>query len=544
MGSATVIIVLLFAVVLSGIAAKTIPVPIPRPLIQIAFGCILGMFADLRLDLDPDLFFLLLVPPLLFLDGWRIPKEELIEHRSVILQLALGLVFLTVLGIGFLAHWMVPEMPLAVAFALAAVLSPTDPVAVSAISTRVPMPRSMLHILRGEALLNDASGLICLRFAIMATITGMFSPTQAVADFLWLALGGIAVGVGATWAINRAKRWAMQRAGEESGSQIIISLMMPFIAYVIAVKLNCSGILAAVAAGITMNFAEVSGNAMASTRIRRNSVWDAVQFAANGVVFVLLGEQFPAIAARASATVGLTGHQSVWWLMIYVIALYAAIMLIRFAWVWVSLSLNVGADARLAGTRRADIAVVATASLAGARGAITLAGVMTLPLALGDGTPFPARDLAIFLAMGVIMLSLVAASVGLPLLLKHQKVSTDLLDNAREDHARVVAAEAAIKEIERMQHKFAGQAPGADVNVAAAGVITELYRERIRSRSRSDGVGPHGADDDIVESQMRIGALRAERGAVYTMLRSNQIGSDTARKLVRELDLLEARYDT
>ncbi|MGV8952498.1 MAG: cation:proton antiporter [Cypionkella sp.] len=168
MGSATVILVLMFAVVLSGIAARTIPVPIPRPLIQIAFGCLLGIFVDLRLDLDPDLFFLLLVPPLLFLDGWRIPKEELIEHRSVILQLALGLVFLTILGIGFFAHWMIPEMPLAVAFALAAVLSPTDPVAVSAIATRVPMPRSMLHILNGEALLNDASG--CLPSAPMAQI--------------------------------------------------------------------------------------------------------------------------------------------------------------------------------------------------------------------------------------------------------------------------------------------------------------------------------------------------------------------------------------
>lgn len=131
--------------------------------------------------------------------------------------------------------------------------------------------------------------------------------------------------------------------------------------------------------------------------------------------------------------------------MMYGIALYAVIMLIRFAWVWVSLSLNVvGAETGPTGPRRANIAVVATASLAGARGVISLAGVMTLPLALGDGTPFPARDLAIFLAMGVIMLFLVAASIGLPLLLKHHTGPADLLDNVREDHARVVEAEAAI----------------------------------------------------------------------------------------------------
>src|SRR5690606_4554117 len=135
-------------------------------------GAGIAMATDFRMELNPEVFFLLFLPPLLFLDGWRIPKDDLLRDRSTILELAFGLVFCTVLGIGLLLHWLIPAMPVGVAFALAAVLSPTDPVAVAAVAKRVPIPKRIMHILEGESLLNDASGLVCLRFAVAAALTG------------------------------------------------------------------------------------------------------------------------------------------------------------------------------------------------------------------------------------------------------------------------------------------------------------------------------------------------------------------------------------
>ncbi|MFP5454754.1 MAG: cation:proton antiporter, partial [Alphaproteobacteria bacterium] len=175
MDSITIILLLLLAVVVSGILSRAVPLPLPRPLFQIALGAAIGLVADWRVELDPEIFFLLFLPPLLFLDGWRIPREELFRDSQTVLELALGLVLFTVLGMGMFIHWMIPTMPLAVAFALAAVISPTDPIAVSAIAQRVPIPKRMMHILEGESLLNDASGLVCLRFAVAAALTGAFS---------------------------------------------------------------------------------------------------------------------------------------------------------------------------------------------------------------------------------------------------------------------------------------------------------------------------------------------------------------------------------
>lgn len=232
---------------------------------------------------------------------------------------------------------MIPTMPLPVAFALAAVVSPTDPIAVSAIAARVPVPKRMMHILEGESLLNDASGLVCLQFAIAAALTGTFSLFNAGLNFLWVALGGIAVGVSVTWTIVRAQEWTSEHFGAESGSQILTSLLIPFAAYLAAETIHCSGILAAVAAGMAMSFTEASGRTLAITRVRRSTVWDVVQFAANGIIFVLLGEQLPGILSNAIDTVRITGHRNPWWLAVYVLAITMGLALLRVIWVWLSL---------------------------------------------------------------------------------------------------------------------------------------------------------------------------------------------------------------
>lgn len=539
METITLVLTLLFAVVVSGILARLLPLPIPRPLVQIALGAGVGLVADWRVTLDPEIFFLLFLPPLLFLDGWRIPREDLVKDRSTILQLALGLVVFTVLGMGFFINWMIPAMPLAVAFALAAVVSPTDPIAVSAITQRAPIPKRMMHILEGESLLNDASGLVCLRFAIAAALTGAFSLRDAAVDFLWIAIGGVAVGTGLTWLIGWAKAIVARRLGEESGSQILISLLIPFGAYLIAERLHCSGILAAVAAGLTMGFVETRGNTLAITRIRRTTVWDMIQFTANGIIFVLLGEQLPTILAGAAATVRLTGHHEPGWLAIYVVGINFGLAALRFLWVWLSFRLTLF---RRPGTRdRPSWRVIAAMSFAGVRGAITLAGILTLPLAMADGTPFPARELAIFLAMGVIIVSLIVASIGLPLLIRGLEMPPEPAVKAEIDAARVAAAEAAIAEIERTQHRLADGRKDADAYVNIASRLMDFYRDRIDHQTTAPEEKDVRLRDERVEYELRLAALKAERAEIFRRVRNRELGSESARKLVRELDLFEAR---
>ncbi|MBP2512541.1 MULTISPECIES: Na+/H+ antiporter [Sphingomonas] len=544
MEAVSIVLFLLLAVVLSGSISRMLPVPVPTPLVQIMLGAVIGLSTSYRVALDPELFLLLFLPPLLFLDGWRIPKDELLKDISTVVELALGLVLITVIGMGLFIHWMIPAMPLAVAFALAAVVSPTDPIAVSAIAARVPIPKRMMHILEGESLLNDASGLVCLRFAIAAALTGSFSPSSAAINFVWVAGAGIVVGVGLTLAVTRAKAWVSRRFGEESGSQILVSLLIPFGSYLLAEHLHASGILAAVAAGVTMTYAEISRQALPNTRMRRNSVWDTIQFALNGIIFVLLGEQLPAILAGARTTVKMTGHDSTVWLAAYVLAIVAGLAALRFVWVWVSLRLTLLRRRYRDGVtvHSPDWRVVAAMSLAGVRGAITLAGVLTIPLVLDDGTAFPARDLAIFLAAGVIIVSLVLASVGLPILLNGLTMPPEPSLLAEEDAARVAAAEAAIRAVERSQHELAERMGDGDFYAAAGGRVMDIYRDRIDSRSGSAKASAAARVQDRIERDFKLVALQAERSTIVDLARDRRIGSATIRKLVRELDLVEARY--
>jgi CPA1 family monovalent cation:H+ antiporter len=548
MGTIEIVLAMLVAVVVSGILVRLLPLPIPTPLVQIALGAAITSMLDHKVVLDPQVFFLLFLPPLLFLDGWRIPKEGLTHDREMILELAFGLVILTVLGMGWFIHWMIPAMPLTVAFALAAIVSPTDPIAVSSITERVAMPKRIQHVLEGESLLNDASGLVCFRFAVAAALTGTFSLTSAALTFIWVAFAGIATGVGVSWAVAHLKNFISRHFGENPGSQVLISLLIPFAAYQVAEHLYCSGILAAVAAGVTMSYSELSGRALASTRMQRTAVWDTVQFSLNGVMFVLLGEQLPGILESAVTTVRQSNHDNPWWLAVYVLAINLGLASLRFAWVWLSMSFSAFTVRR----RRIEPAgvpkwrTVAAISVAGARGAITLAGVLTLPLLLDDGTLFPARDLAIFLAAGTIILSLVAASIGLPRLLAGLDV-TESGEGDQEDRARVAASEAAIQAIEQVVHEQAVQEQAddgqsdIDLYAEAAARIMDLYRHRIESRTGTEEKAQRLRRGDTIERQLRLNGLNAEREAIFAMARANTISDEISRKLVREIDLMEER---
>jgi CPA1 family monovalent cation:H+ antiporter len=540
METVEVVLAMLVAVIASGYVARVLPVALPLPLIQIVLGAVIAGVFRHGVALDPDIFFLLFLPPLLFVDGWRIPKIGLFRDRATILELALGLVIFTVVGAGYLLHWMIPSMPLAVAFALAAIVAPTDPVAVSSITARVPMPPRLQHIIEGESLLNDASGLVCFRFAVAAAMTGHFSPARAGLSFLWIALGGIAAGVAITFAITRAHGILQRRFGEEDGVPVLINLLTPFGAYLVAERLNASGILAAVAAGVTMSYLELSGAASPGTRIRRNVIWDALQFTLNGTMFVLLGEQLPDIARGALHPDGGLASDP-WWLASRALALSLGLVLLRFIWVWISLHLTILNRKRLGRqVFKPRLRVMLATSVSGVRGALTMAGVMTLPLALPDGAPFPARHLAIFLAASVIVFSLLLASAALPALLRGLRMPDELDAKCSEIDARHAATLAAIAALEQAQQAEGGGS-NPELQGRAVGHVLRLYKHRLNATDAANG---HGDAQALQRAELayRLLALKAERDTVLRLARRMDISDETARKLLRQIDLLEARY--
>jgi CPA1 family monovalent cation:H+ antiporter len=541
MDSVEVVLAMLLAVVASGYVGRILPFGVPLPLIQIGLGALVSGMSRHGVALEPDLFFLVFLPPLLFLDGWRIPKVGLFRDKGVIIELALGLVLFTVVGAGFLMHWLIPALPLAVAFALAAIVAPTDPVAVSSITSRIPVPPRLMHIIEGESLLNDATGLVCFRFAVAAAMTGTFSPARAGLTFLWLALGGIAAGVAVTYAITRTHGFLVRRFGEDEGMPILINLLMPFGAYLAAERIGASGILAAVAAGVTMSYVELIGSATPSTRIRRNVVWDTLQFALNGVMFVLLGEQLPDIVRGALRAPGASFDP--WWLAGNALALSLGLVLLRFTWVWVSLRLTILNQRRLGQQEfKPRMRLILATSFAGVRGALTMAGVMTLPLALPDGSPFPGRQLAILLASAVIVVSLLLASVALPRLLRGLEVPPEASAEQEEDRARYAAVTAAVAAVEKACREHAG-GPDSELHADTCGMVINLYRNRLRNIQLDDGTGGHDVHAARrAERDYRLAALRAERDTILRLGRRREISDETARKLLREIDLVEARY--
>ncbi|MVW71962.1 Na+/H+ antiporter [Bordetella sp. 15P40C-2] len=536
-----VVMAMLVAVMLSGMIVRVLPIPVPAPFVQIALGFIIAAVFQRGVLMEPEIFFLLFLPPLLFLDGWRVSKRSVLGESSLILQLSIGLVFLTVVGVGYLIHWMIPSVPLAVAFAIAAIVSPTDPVAVAAISKRVHIPHRMMAILEGESLFNDASGLVAFRFAVAAAVTGAFSLWQATVSFFWMALAGIAIGVGATAILLVLKGKFRRRFGVEPGSDMLLSLIIPFIVYFIAEHARASGILAAVAAGITMSYLEMAGGLSAQARIERQTVWTTVQLTLNGVMFVLLGEQLPIILDRLDDAAQESGQDHLFWLPVYAAAIWLGLMLVRL--IWVALSIKISeAVARRRGLVPLKVSprMILAMAMAGVRGAVTLAGVMTLPLALPDGSAFPSRELAICLATFVLLISLLMANFSLPKLLGGVGASADDGTHVDQTLARQAMLDAALESVVKTRERLTSDHPdNAELYLSAAERLSEALRDRADIHL-SEPRDEQRAHQHSVERQMRLEAIAASRRAIYRLALRHRISDTFAREQVKLLDMQEA----
>jgi len=537
MQTAYTVLILLMLVSVSRLVGRVIPLPLP--LVQIAAGALLAWpTLGLHVALDPELFLFLFLPPLLFSDGWRMPKRELWRLRGPVLTLAVGLVLFTVVGTGYFIHWLLPTIPLPVAFALAAVLSPTDAVAVSAISqNRLPTP--LMHMLQGEALMNDASGLVTFKFALVAAVTGAFSLANASLTFVLVAVGGLAVGVALSWLVGRLRAWMIARGWDDPATHVVFMLLLPFAAYVLAERLGASGILSAVAAGMMQSWLDLLPR-QTSTRLLNRSVWSLLEFAFNGLIFLLLGLQLPDIIKAV-----VSHETSLWPTLLYrcldVVAIFLALVLLRFIWVQSIWRLSVLLR-RLRG--KGDLTQVPTArscwllTVGGVRGAVTLAGVMSVPMLMGNEA-FPERDLLIFIAAGVILMSLVAACIALPLLLRGIQKSPD--DKRRQEvrDAWRKTAEAAIHalEIEEVNPQDAAQAA---LSAELKARIMSEYRHQLEVFNDSAEAQALAFQMDLLERRLRLKALRAQRLELYSLSRQHQIGDDVLREVLGELDLSEA----
>ncbi|KRV75247.1 Na+/H+ antiporter [Pseudomonas citronellolis] len=541
----TVYTVLILLLVVGGTRLLAQLLPLPLPLIQIASGAVLAWPSlGLHVALDPELFMFLFIPPLLFADGWRMPKGEFWQMRWPILTMAFALVLFTVAGGGAFIHLLIPEIPWAAAFALAAVLSPTDALAVSAIAQN-RLPRRLMHVLQGEALMNDASGLVAFKFAVAAAMTGAFSLLDASLSFLLVAVGGLACGVVLSWLLGRIRAWMIRRGWDDPATHVVLMLLLPFAVYMVAEELGVSGILAAVAAGMMQSWTDLLPR-QTHTRVLNRSVWSMLEFAFNGVVFLLLGLQLPDILKSVTHHAG----DSLWrssQLLFYVLAVYAVLILLRFAWVWCYWKLSLRFERwwgiELGGKPGEPVLrLSAISALGGVRGAVTLAGVLSVPLLLGSGEAFPQRDLIIFIAAGVILVSLLAATLGLPALLRGLPVASN--DQSELEYRSVWrrTAVAAIRMLEK-EEMPAGEKVDAEEAARLAEVKARLmaeYRQQLDPAPDSAEARERARSLELADQALRIKALRTQRLELYQLRRENLVDDETMRKVLGDLDSQEA----
>ncbi|MCY9205140.1 Na+/H+ antiporter [Bacillus atrophaeus] len=521
-----VVLVLLTIIAISNIVNRFIPF-IPVPLIQVALGILAAAYPrGLHFDLNPELFFVLFIAPLLFNDGKRTPRAELWNLRAPILLLALGLVFATVIVGGYTINWMIPSIPLPAAFGLAAILSPTDVVAVSALSSRVKMPKGILRLLEGEGLMNDASGLVAFKFAIAAAVTGTFSLAEAAFSFVLIAAGGLLSGVIISFLIIRFRLFLRRLGMQDVTMHMLIQILTPFVIYLAAEEIGVSGILAVVAGGITHAVEQDRlESSMVKLQIVSSSTWSIILFILNGLVFVILGTQIPDVISVIFNDTAFNNMMVIG----YILVITFTLMLLRFLWVlffwngkWF---FNKDQNIYKPGLRSTLLI-----SISGVRGAVTLAGSFSIPYFLADGTSFPERNLIIFLAAGVILCTLVIASIVLPMLSDKEE------ENMKEENEKLMTARRkliktaihTIKEDLNDTNKTASLAVIAEYNEKMKNLRFQQYTTKSRVKK--------------YERKLRAYGVKAEQAELMRLLDRGEIPEETANSLQERFNELEMLY--
>ncbi|HUR59463.1 MAG TPA: Na+/H+ antiporter [Opitutaceae bacterium] len=521
-------LLLLLLVTALSVVARYLPWPEP---ITYVLGGIAFAFVPAfpRVAFDPGFFFVCFLPPLLFSDGWLMPLREFVRERRSILVYATGLVAFTTVGIGLVAYWLVPGLPLALAFALGAVISPTDAVSVNAITEKLKVPTRLRVVLNGESLMNDATGLVGFKFALAALIAGSFSLRSLAFQFLLIAVGGLLAGVAVGYLVGKLRDLVVRAHGAEPLVETTLSLLTPYAAYFAAHALHVSDILAVVAAGLYSGWRDPVKTDAAS-RQTAWTVWSTVLFWLNGLAFVLLGLQFPGLFATVS------GMYSTTQLLGFTAAIAGMAMLLRLAWFFPStyvlarFSRALGAKESPPSWREAMVG-----GWAGMRGAVTFAAALSIPLTLPDGAPLPGRDIVIFLAFGVVLVTLVVQGTSLSWLIRRLGLGEDGVREREELVARTAAVRAGLSVLRGLET----QCTASQENAALGHVVAE-YEQRLSELVAEGETRENARLRRAAEKHFRFAALKAERAALDDLWRRDEIADEVYRPLQNLLDYEEA----
>jgi CPA1 family monovalent cation:H+ antiporter len=520
-------LLLLLLITVFSVFARWAPWPVP---ISFVLGGVALAFCPgfPHLELRPDLFFVVFLPPLLFADGWLMPLREFFRFRRPIAMLATGLVVFTTLGIGLVAHALLPSLPLPMCFALGAVVSPTDAVAVSAITEKLKVPTRLRIVLSGESLMNDATGLTAFRFAL-AAVSGSFSVGHAVSSFLILAAGGIAVGLAVAYAIGKLRDWLIRLKTTDSLVEITISLLTPYAAYLVAEHLHYfSEILAVVAAGLYSGWRDPV-RMDAETRQTTWTIWNTLLFWLNSLAFLLLGLQFPGLLRAVS------GSYTIPQLLAAVAAIAGTAIALRIIWFFPGAYSPFLFKSVRAAEERPPWQQVLVGSWAGMRGTVTLAAALSIPATLASGAAFPGRDLVIFLAFGVIAVTLLLQGTTTAWLIRRLGVRESAAMREEEQLARATAIRSGLA---ALQEIAAGQLNPEERS--AIGHILAEYEARLSELESEGEAGGHVRGRRAADLRFRFAALEAERKAVDALWQEEKINDEVHRPLQALLDHEEA----
>jgi CPA1 family monovalent cation:H+ antiporter len=514
---------------LASIAALLVLSPVvrvPYPILLVLGGLAVGFAPGVpELELPPELVLVILLPPLLYGAAFFTSLRDLRTNVRPIGLLAVGLVLATMVAVAVVAHWIV-ELPWAAAFTLGAIVSPTDPIAATAVARRLGVPRRIVVIIEGESLVNDATALVAYRVAVAAVVSGSFSLWAAGLRFVLGAVGGILCGLAVGWLVRQVRRRL-----DNPPVEITISLMTGYFAFLPAEVVGVSGVLAAVTAGVYLGW-YTPELTTAAVRLQGDAVWEIGIFVLNALLFVLIGLQLPGILDDLEGTSG-------WTLLGYGAAVGVTVVVVRMVWIFPSTYLPRRLSARL---RERDPAPPwqhpALVGWAGMRGAVSLAAALALPFSTDAGEPFPGRDLVIFLAFCVILVTLVGQGLSLPGAIRLLGLEVDGGAERESSKARIKAARAAIARLEEL----ALEEWAREDTVAR---MRSMYEFRVNRFAARFDEGDDGAIEErsAAYQRLRRELLEAERRAIVELRRTGTIGDEVMNPILRDLDLEETRLD-
>jgi monovalent cation/hydrogen antiporter len=508
---------------IAGLAVVARVVGVPYPITLVLGGAVIGFLPGVpSVELDPDIVLLIFLPPLLYGAAFFSSVRELRQNAKAIAMLAIPLVFVTMAAVAVIAHEVV-GLGWAESFVLGAIVSPTDAVAPAEIMRRVEAPRRLVAIVEGENLTNDWTALVLYRFAVAAVVSGSFTLWEAGLEFIASGVGGVVVGLAAGWLIRQVRSRI-----DDPPTEITISILSGYVGYLPAEELGFSGVIAAVTTGLYMAW-YTPQLTTAVMRLQGVAVWEILTFLLNAVLFLLVGLQLPGILDDLSGRS--TGELLLWAGLVS-----AVVIVVRLAWVFaVPYAMRLIDRRESRRRRRLGAPERLVVGWAGMRGSVSLAAALAIPLETDAGGPFPGRDLIIFLAFAVILVTLVGQGLTLSPLIHRLRVRDDGEEGHEDTLARRRVAEAALERLEQL-----GEPDW--ITPESVGRARQLfdYRQR-RFGALEDGDGENLEDRAEAWRRLMYDLYDAQREALLELRNNGAISDEVRRRVERDIDLEETR---